>query len=705
METLDDRNAALKVAVALAHRLRLRSNEPCGAEKVRAAGEFTKVAFQTGLQTGQRLGWIAIVGNGDVALTEAGFSAAGLAIVWPSIARLTALGLKGPAGEGFKPEEWRALVAGGNADIDDQRLVATAEWLGAEAKALKVLYPMPPNAPGGQGHATMLAVAAANRDFANARSKGDPGDGERDFARNFLNQPISMNDYVDALGDTLESWLLAASRLGRHPGLGSWPRGLDATASQNTKRYSILHANFDFAQQSLWENWYLENGQGDLAWTPADVAFSKLTFAWNVRTRSSTGSNKSLIANEWAASTEQERRLLDLPRTVTGVKKDKRGGWLIEHGPPQITDNPPLHLIWTRILEDSYLVDFMDEPLPKHPELTCRLLLQAWSVLEALADHAAQFQPSPHFRNGSDVRTWALAFPRAKLMDILRRTLGDTFPAAAAVAFLSWGPKAYKGLWGKPLVPVPGDGAVCLARSILTASYAPRRAEIWLEDGGFSDGMKGKGRGDVYEEQVRLLMRDTIAANPLLDDTRSAAYGISQSKNFSEQIDLVLQIGDLLVVGEVKCFLFPADSRERYRHMRKLNEACDQAWRKAHSLSLRPDVTASVLGISEARAATLRPMPLVVLNLGFGLACEIGGCRIADAKLLHLFLSNDARGDDPAATKPASYADQAGAAAAFEAMLADPPSLRKAIDRQKPAQYDTPTSSSGNLKVTYFAPG
>lgn len=112
----------------------------------------------------------------------------------------------------------------------------------------------------------------------------------------------------------------------------------------------------------------------------------------------------------------------------------------------------------------------------------------------------------------------------------------------------------------------------------------------------------------AFEANVRKSVRAAIDANPLLDDARSAANGVKATKESPEQVDLVVQIGDLLVVGEVKCFLFPADSRERFRHRRKLKEAADQAWRKAQRLSSRPDVAARAPGISQAQAASLRPI-------------------------------------------------------------------------------------------------
>jgi hypothetical protein len=145
----------------------------------------------------------------------------------------------------------------------------------------------------------------------------------------------------------------------------------------------------------------------------------------------------------------------------------------------------------------------MDAPLPKRRELTCQLLLDAWCVFQALAHRTAESLRVRRVKGEAEVRAWALAFPRRQLETVLKQALGEAIPAAAIVEFVSWRPGGYKGLWGKPLAAVPGENVVCLARSILTSGYAPRRAEIWLQDGGLADELTKAGRGGPFEAKVR----------------------------------------------------------------------------------------------------------------------------------------------------------------------------------------------------------
>ena len=196
------------------------------------------------------------------------------------------------------------------------------------------------------------------------------------------------------------------------------------------------------------------------------------------------------------------------------------------------------------------------------------------------------------------------------------------------------------------------------------------------------------------------MLGQAVADNPLLDDTRCAPDGIKRAGGFAEQIDLVVQLGGLLVVGEIKCLLFPTEPRERFNYMRKLKDAAEQVWRKAAALASRPDIAARALGITEDRASRLRPVPIVVVNQGFGLASEIGGCRVVDAGLVERYLSNS--GEVPGSAP--FYSSQAEAVAGFEEAMAAPLSLRAALNRLAPAVYVFPTTGPSGLRVTYFAP-
>jgi hypothetical protein len=103
----------------------------------------------------------------------------------------------------YDAAQWQALFANGPVSPADRRLVSTVEWLAREFRAFSQSLPAPVDLRGGISREILFAVACASRDYANAhRSAG----GRRVFFDNALNRPVAIDDYNDALGDSLAQW-------------------------------------------------------------------------------------------------------------------------------------------------------------------------------------------------------------------------------------------------------------------------------------------------------------------------------------------------------------------------------------------------------------------------------------------------------------------------------------------------------------------
>ena len=167
-------------------------------------------------------------------------------------------------------------------------------------------------------------------------------------------------------------------------------------------------------------------------------------------------------------------------------------------------------------------------------------------------------------------------------------------------------------------------------------------------------------------------------------------FGDQEDRGFREEIDLLVRLGDLLIVGEVKCWLFPADPYEQFNHMRKLRAAAEQAKRKAGLLEGRPDVAAKALGLTEDECRKLRVVPLVIMNQGFGFSLNVDGCAVTDAAFLATYLGAgtiataaaiDTRTGLMEPTTTTLYERETQAADRFEAAMASPIVLQRFLDR------------------------
>jgi hypothetical protein len=411
----------------------------------------------------------------------------------------------------------------------------------------------------------------------------------------------------------------------------------------------------------------------------------------------------------WSHMSAEQRRSMQLPRTV--INLEHRAGRRRRF----VVGRPPIKSMrsytFSRIgLERSYLASFLDRPLPACPVLTSALLLQGWYVILDLARTLAAARSPSSFTNVESVRKWALVVRRSELVDVIVRALSVMSTVAEhLVAFLSWTKGTYKGLWGAPLVPLPGSlDHFAIAESTLATSNVIRRMEIWLTKGGLDDTLSSAPRGKSFEAQLRTDIRTTLAQNPIVHDTAGIEHAIKKGDGFPEEIDFLVQFGSLLLVGEVKCLLFPADSRERYNFLRKLRSACAQASRKATAIGAHPGVAARALGVPEAVVRGLRPLPLVVLNQTFGSSLTIGDCVVIDAQFLDLYLGSgsyvsegiaDPRAGGGAAALHHLYRSAAEASLQFESTMRRPPPVQRFLSLLRWTSFTFPTSTGAPLLI------
>ena len=408
-------------------------------------------------------------------------------------------------------------------------------------------------------------------------------------------------------------------------------------------RYSIQHALNDFWNQCCWEGSRLMMIDGQLTWVPEDRELATRLQAGLIRQAENFMNFPFIDLVSWAALDPQRRRALALRRTVTEVSTSASGRRKFRLGrPASLSKKPPSILLERAGLEGSYLGFLLDQPFPNDGRLTCRLILQAWHVVLDLAKSVARPLGRPVSLSWNEARSLALLVSRRELQHVLNRALEiDESTTNAVIAFLSFKPrvardKGHRGLWAAPIVPIPGGAMLALALPALAISNSLRKTEAWLERGGIDDTLSKGARGTLYEAGYRRKVCDAIAKNKLFTHVRCAPRGIKKDAEFSEQVDLLVRLGDLLIVGEVKCWLYPADLFERFNHLRKLKEAANQANRKARLLQSRPNIAAEALGLTEEECRSLRVAPLVIMNQGFGFSLTIGGCAVTDA----LFLLN-----------------------------------------------------------------
>lgn len=293
---------------------------------------------------------------------------------------------------------------------------------------------------------------------------------------------------------------------------------------------------------------------------------------------------------------------------------------------------------------------FLDESLPKSPggALTGRDLSKAWWVLKDLARLAADDLGASELETDMAVDRLALSVERRYLVEVLRDCLAlDEQRAEAIIAWFTCDPTATgrlftKSFWTEPLLPDPGTDRCHILLAPLLAGTPVRRIEAWLERGGITDSNGIKGKGKPFERHVRKSLAQDLLDNSDLTDAVIAEHGI-KGRSDSEEIDLLIRIGNCVIVGEVKCFVAPSEPLEKYNFLSNLTKATDQASKKRAWAEANRQKVASALGIEDAeRAEKLEIHAVVVLNHGHGMGLERHGVPVVDLHYLSLLLSASA---------------------------------------------------------------
>jgi hypothetical protein len=608
--------------------------------------------------------------------------------------------LSSPNSPKFDPDQWKKLSQEIALSDADKALLRTAYWIAGQSETIRAMFNDPPRPASSAQLAMTLAVATLNRDCTllaeetrkaqEAAQRTGPMSPEQladvAVAVGDSETKVDPGSYADAIVDTIDSWLREAAdstgALRDHAKLAD-------EAVHSSMHYTFRRGHYDLWQSALWEGWSLSEKDGQPIFTPADQEAAVLMDACVIRHQSDFMEAARLGGTRWSQMGTDERRAFMLALTVTGVdeKPGKRRQFIVAPPSTALRHVPPF-AIARAVLEDSYLAPLLNRPLPLAPDLTCDLVLKAWYVAHDLAGLLAQRLPRATFHNTDNLRRWALVVRRSELLDLFRRTLSiSTDVATDIIDLLSWTKGAYKGLWGAPLVPLPESDEFLMAQTVLETSDIIRRTEIWLTKGGLDDNLREGSRGSTYEAHLRLKVREALKSNPILRDSSCADQAIKKSFEFDEQIDLLIQFGSLLLVGEVKSLLFPSDARERYNFMRKLKGAAEQASRKAAALSKRLKIAAFALKVAEAKAVGLRIVPIVVLNQGFGTSLQFGECVVTDAKFLMEYLGGK------------HYRDATEAVRWFETTMKRPPPLYRFIDQLRWTDYEFPAAAGADLRV------
>ena len=380
-----------------------------------------------------------------------------------------------------------------------------------------------------------------------------------------------------------------------------------------------------------------------------------------------------------------------------------------------VPDIPPAGVIGEAVARELYYEPLLEEPLPKLKGRNVLGLLRMQFLVQDIARMVLeQFPQDYDIRTYEKLVRYCPIIHQESLVAALSQASGsDENEVSLLLEALVWDRSSSDSIWFHPLVPFEtdrGPGLLFVFLPILAGNIY-RTVDYWLA----KFGLPLEKRGQLFEQQVVDEVKLHAKAGSLEEHVvvRGPVSLSSGDKTSREQIDTLILLHNLVVVGEVKCQRYPASQLERYNYLNTLRAGADQAKRKAQWVRQNLDAVVRVLGVTQDSLSG-EVLPVVITNHALGVGMSLNDVPVLDSLLLTNYLSQpyplsafltsdgllEHRGE-------AFYENAQGMAEAFTAYATAPPSIRFYHSMLQPIliDYPFPLRGGGNTYMLDYVMG
>ncbi|WP_296230674.1 hypothetical protein [Pseudomonas sp. UBA4617] len=168
---------------------------------------------------------------------------------------------------------------------------------------------------------------------------------------------------------------------------------------------------------------------------------------------------------------------------------------------------------------------------------------------------------------------------RGLIQAIARATKLSNSKTRQIIDFITFSGEPKQDLWSHPIIETR-KGKLSFILGAASSPIMQRVLEHWLAECFSNDDIKEKGK--THEEAVCKSINTIIPSNKLISDYSPCISTTVTLNEKKEEIDLLVRIGSVILVGELKS-IFTSDSpRSHFRAYEKLEFGANQAKRKAN---------------------------------------------------------------------------------------------------------------------------
>ncbi|MHA2198198.1 MAG: hypothetical protein ACXABO_21640 [Promethearchaeota archaeon] len=297
----------------------------------------------------------------------------------------------------------------------------------------------------------------------------------------------------------------------------------------------------------------------------------------------------------------------------------------IEYDPSTI----PTTVLFRLLAQETYFDELINLSLPNYHNLTLEQLLIAWEILYSLVSELyKKFPEDSEVKKVSKLTQYAPSIKIKHISSLVSKALHIKHDIANFIIELfmfKFNPRCE--LWFHPFIELSNERVVPLIAPAMIPNLT-RNIEFWLKDGGVNFSEKGK----LFEEKIREEFREAIKSSNILKNV--SVYHMSH-KEFEEEIDIVIRLNNTLLIGEMKCHIFPVEPLDFHNYFATLKDAIVQIRRKEDAVKGNIDTFIKLIRLEkELTVDKITVIPFVFSNQPFGVGFPIENIAIVDRYIL-----------------------------------------------------------------------
>jgi hypothetical protein len=603
-----------------------------------------------------------------------------------------------PNAYNFQMSQWRAhYMAGISRSLADKQLYHAGKWLGQNFEYLR-RYSL--------GTIKFLPLKS-KEDLIRLQTGMVNLQAKKIIARSFeifstnLHTQFQMSQSVRDIESLISSARYPLTDISNLPtsssesetqNIGDLPKLLTLITDQGRLRHLFHH----LWNECLWNDWHLNYYSEQIeVMVPADFLREEI-YQVNLHRWESISIG---LQDEWLnMSNKNNCSTLDLPHiTVNGENSSQNIHLDICKGReidlPSLQGSPNISLALF-LQQDFYHEDIFDKPLPKFggfgsQALTLRKILAAWRLIATMASDIQVHLPQvENTLTQCNLFEFSPVFLRTELAEIVSQTICDVDyrQAIGIIELLTFENDYEQDLWHRPLIKVDNEKLTLIILALKSPNLS-RLVSHWMEKGGVKISKKGK--------KFEHFIRDKLHKVNRLSNVQVYPEHFEPSKLVKRtqvgDIDLILRIGQKIIIGESKCSLFPSDPHNINKYDEGLEKGAAQAKIKASFVKENLDAFLKIVNFSSIFIdRCIRVIPLVISNLPLATGYKFREVPVVDLQVLEDYLSGgqlgsyqklSSEGRESVSAVENFYTSEQEAEDLIDEYLDSPPQVRRLLEK------------------------